>query len=556
MKKLIRIAFLLVVASIVVHAQQTVGLFSYDPVKSFNGLTLFSSMASKTTHLIDNCGREVHSWQSNAGAAFSVYLLPDGSLLRPEASMRTSHFNLGLSGGHIERMAWDGTVLWSFDIGSDTDCPHHDICPLPNGNILVLMWEVRSPEQVIAAGRPDSSAGECWSEKIVELKPVGTNDAEIVWEWHLWDHLIQDLDPAKAHYGSVSENPQRFSVNAIVPPKTFADWVHANGLHYDAERDEIVISCRIPSEFWVIDHSTTMSEAAGSTGGRSGKGGDFLYRWGNPQMYKQGSAENATLGHQHNVQFIRSGPNKTLGFIVFNNDAGSTSDPYSSVDFIYPPMNSDGSYALLDNKFGPEKADRRYTATPRESLYSAIISGAEILPNGNLLICAGTSGTFTEVDSTNTVVWKYVNPDCQGVFASQGQTPNFNSVFRCTRYPYNYPAFADKSLNASLPLELNPIPDNCVLAAAVNDILQSSTPTEELMGEELCTGMLHYSISASENVRVSLYDANARFVRDLHDGWKNSGTYTVDLRAMVGPGLYFIRTESAHGAGLRKVMIH
>jgi len=40
----------------------------------------------------------------------------------------------------------------------------------------------------------------------------------------------------------------------------------------------------------VIDHSTTTAQAAGHSGGTYGKGGDLLYRWGNPNAYQHGTA--------------------------------------------------------------------------------------------------------------------------------------------------------------------------------------------------------------------------------------------------------------------------
>ena len=52
-----------------------------------------------------------------------------------------------------------------------------------------------------------------------------------------------------------------------------------NAVDYNAEFDQLMISVHNLSEVWIIDHSTTTAEAAGHTGGRSGKGGDILYRW-------------------------------------------------------------------------------------------------------------------------------------------------------------------------------------------------------------------------------------------------------------------------------------
>ena len=46
-----------------------------------------------------------------------------------------------------------------------------------------------------------------WPDRIIEVKPVGTENAEIVWQWTFWDHLIQDYDSTKANYGVVSEHP-------------------------------------------------------------------------------------------------------------------------------------------------------------------------------------------------------------------------------------------------------------------------------------------------------------------------------------------------------------
>ena len=165
---------------------------------------------------------------------------------------------------------------------SETYHQHHDIEPLPNGNILILGWELKTGEEAISKGRDPLllEDGELWPEHIVEIEPDG-DGGNIVWEWHLWDHLIQDFDSSLVNYGVVSEHPELMNINYMGPGQNSsggkADWIHANSIDYNEELDQIIISSRALSEFWIIDHSTTKEEAASSSGGNAGMGGDILY---------------------------------------------------------------------------------------------------------------------------------------------------------------------------------------------------------------------------------------------------------------------------------------
>jgi hypothetical protein len=62
-----------------------------------------------------------------------------------------------------------------------------------------------------------------------------------------------------------------------------AFWNHMNSIDYNPTFDQIAMSVRGNSEVWIIDHSTTTAQAKGHTGGKYGKGGDLLYRYGNPE---------------------------------------------------------------------------------------------------------------------------------------------------------------------------------------------------------------------------------------------------------------------------------
>ena len=79
---------------------------------------------------------------------------------------------------------------------------------MPNGNILLIAWERKSQVEGIALGRQNLN-GEMWPEQIIEVMPTSPTTGEIVWEWHLWDHLIQDISPSMPNYGVISEHPRK-----------------------------------------------------------------------------------------------------------------------------------------------------------------------------------------------------------------------------------------------------------------------------------------------------------------------------------------------------------
>ena len=85
---------------------------------------------------------------------------------------------------------------------------------MPNGNVLVIAWDKKTAAEAVAAGRqPSSVQGQMLPDCILEVHPTGKTTGDIVWEWHAWDHLIQDLDKTKANYGDVSEHPELIDIN-------------------------------------------------------------------------------------------------------------------------------------------------------------------------------------------------------------------------------------------------------------------------------------------------------------------------------------------------------
>ena len=437
---------------------QTVGLMM-NTSKSFNGYTLFAPKHNNMIYLIDNQGRKVHQWKSDYEPGQTVYLKPNGNLLHC-CFTKNRGFTGGGEGGRIEEFDWDGKLIWEFTYSSNQYLSHHDIAPLPNGNILMLVVEKKSLDECISAGfNPEQLRdGQLYPDSIVEVQPTYPQGGKIVWQWHVWDHLIQDFDRTKANYGDVAKHPELIDVDCNGRGIS-AFWNHMNSISYNAKLDQILLSVRGCNEIWIIDHSTNQNEAKSHSGGRQGKGGDLIYRWGNPAAYKLGNMQNKQLIQQHDAQWIPDGYPGAGHITIFNN---GYERGYSSIEEIIPPIDASGHYLLEVGKpYGPEKPTWHYEAKKRTDFFSTEISGAHRLPNGNSLICAGVLGNLFEVTPQGETVWQYINPMVRGGILAQGEVSGkdvrghqFNAVFKVHHYAPDYPGFAGRNLTPKGVIEL------------------------------------------------------------------------------------------------------
>jgi hypothetical protein len=376
------------------------------PLNFSEGQILYSPMWATTTYLRHADGSLNRSWASSYFPGVAVWWLGDGTILR---TIRTgSGGGAGGSGGGVQKVEWDGTIVWDFRYNTNGVLTHHDVKSLPNGNVLLIAWETKTRAEAIAAGRnPSYVSNQGFKpDHIIEVQPTGPTSGTIVWVWHTWDHLIQDYDSSKANYGVVGDHPELIDVNYQTSTET--DWMHTNSIDYNQEFDQILISIHNFNEIWVIDHSTTTEEAAGHTGGNSGKGGDLLYRWGNPMTYDAGTTSDRKLFNQHDTSWIDKGCPGEGDILIFNNGANRPGSHYSTVDEITPPVNENGEYYLQPGSaYGPTAQTWIYTANPPTSFYAYHISGAWRLPSGNTLITNGETGLIFEVTPEGATVWQY-----------------------------------------------------------------------------------------------------------------------------------------------------
>ena len=452
------------------------------------GYTLYTPLGSKNTFLVDLQGRVVQRWTSAHGPS-SVYLCDDGSILRHERIEPNPVFQGGGICGRISRVSWEGKEVWSYTLVNEDQTTHHDARLLPNGNVLVITWDFRFREDVLAAGRDPARVTDkgLWPDALLEIKPTLPEGGEVVWEWHAWDHLVQDRDRAANDFAPLAANPGRIDVNydlrdttapsdeelarqkaleeemkalgysggdeeeeetpaaGAAPANAPAngvglDWMHTNTVDYDPVRDLIVLSSPHLSEIWILDHSTTTEQAAGRSGGKYGKGGDLLWRWGNPVNHGAGTKADQKLFFQHDVQFIPPGHPGAGNLLVFNNGQGNPAGERSVVLELALPLDPVKGFVREGPAFGPKEPVWSFSAP---DLYAAFISGCQRLANGNTLVIDGPKGRIFEVTREGKLVWDYLNP--------HGGDLNVNgadarALFRARRYAPDHPGLKGRTL--------------------------------------------------------------------------------------------------------------
>ena len=276
-------------------------------------------------------------------------------------------------------------MVWTYLINDEQRQVHHDFDVLPNGNLLCLVREYVPREEAIQNGRHPGKVDEegLWPDAVYEVRPPRDGKrGEVVWEWRAWDHLVQDFDESKSNFGSVQANPGRIDVNADhsdrspmtaeerarqreleqqmaalgyggegdgetddeYPLGSAPDWLHTNSVTAHPELDLIVLSVPELDELWVIDHSTTTEEAASSAGGRWGRGGEILWRWGNPRNYGAGDESDQQLYFQHDPTWVPGERPGELRLLVFNNGGDDPERDFSTVDELVLPFDADSGF--------------------------------------------------------------------------------------------------------------------------------------------------------------------------------------------------------------------
>jgi len=411
------------------------GLLKIDEERIYEGYTLIYPHNQPKAILLNNCGEIVHQWEDDNDfrPGNTAYLLESGDLIKAKRHLDFSNDSIwgGGAGAIVEGRSWDNQLLWSFELNNEKFRLHHDIEVLPNGNVLLLAWESITEEEAIDLGRDPTLIrfGELWGEKILEYDP-GLDS--VVWEWRVFDNVIQEYDSTKLNYGPVCEHPEKIDINRETTNGR-EDWLHTNSIDYNPITDEILLDVPFLSELWVFKRGT--------------KDEGLTFRWGNPANYC-GQESDQKLFNPHdghwNFDFLDESDFRYGKIAVFNNRYSINSSAAHLID----PYDENGAYYFSGDEFGPEEFLATYIYPSQDSILSASLSSIRSLPGGNTLLVYGKFGLVVELTSDNDIVWEYKLPLKKGEPASRSDMLEIddNLLFNATKYPKDFPAFKDKDM--------------------------------------------------------------------------------------------------------------
>ena len=446
-----------------------------DQAKAFAGYTLFG--VGSRTYLLDMEGRVVHTWPVGT----NPHLLDNGNIV--DASKDDPS---GFQG--FKEVDWDGRTVWEYAEKRSDYAPHHDWVRIHNQKLqapttLYIANKSITHPQAIAAGADPKNGPyeEGQMDAVVEVDLQGN----VVWEWCFFDHVVQDVDPAKPNYvgagKTIADYPGRINLNLPGRPLK-RDWLHCNSMDYNTESGHVVINS-VQGELYVIDHDGTFvaGDPKASIAKAASPAGDFRYRFGDPARYAQGepprvleNCDSATSGHKqmggaHDAHWIRPGLPGAGHLMVFNNGQYLYQrTPQSSALEINPFLDAGGrdtgkyvnppvaGYRREtydhDTHNQPRQISRQivwsYQSVNSHGFFSHIGSSVQRLPNGGTFICSDTEGHFFELTKDGKLAWEYINPVTRdGAAKVLGDVlPMVNSAFRAYRYAADHPAFKGRDL--------------------------------------------------------------------------------------------------------------
>lgn len=318
---------------------------------------LIGDMGTHNVYLVSVNGDTTHSWKTELPLKLVAMSYLDSCILISVDEDRTVPRER-IKNGKLQILDWESNVIWSYSPNTEQYSQHHDLEVLSNGNIMMILYDVKTIDEAIYRGRNPELLidSNLWSEKLVEIKPVGKDSVEIVWEWSVWDNIIQDFNSLLPNYGVIKDNPDKINLNYPYDGRRVGkdDWLHFNSISYNEDKKQIAVSSNRFGELYIIDYDTKK----------------IIFRWGNLLARGLGDSTDQRLFGVHDVSWVGD----TL--IMFNNGFERPDGEYSTIEKVI--------YTSFDNW----ESKTIYM----DSLFSKFMSGVEQIANDTYLVTLGMSG--------------------------------------------------------------------------------------------------------------------------------------------------------------------
>jgi hypothetical protein len=416
------------------------GTTIFDPQKTWSGYTIFDAPNGHGAILIDMNGNVVRQWKEIASAPGPFRIFPGGYVMGGNVPRRPHQETIALL-----QLDWDGNEVWRFDRMEQvrTQETENENGETEGGE---LVWSSRQHHDWQREGNPvgyyapdmepqvNSGKTLVLAHKNVTVSDISPKrleddyiyelswDGQVVWDWLASDHVDElgfSEEARNAIHRSVQFNDARQS----------ADWLHINSAAYlgpnrwydDGDLrfhpDNIMISSRTANIIAIINRN-----------------GNIVWRMGpdyteTPQLAKVGQV----IG-QHNPHLIPEGLPGAGNLLVFDNGGQGG---YGFSNPARPTgtnaMTRDSSRVLEINPVTLEIVwEYSLGGTERFNFYSAYVSNAQRLPNGNTLVNEGMDGRMFELTPEQEIVWEYVSP-----YFDDADVPS-HRVYRAYRVPYEW----------------------------------------------------------------------------------------------------------------------
>jgi len=222
----------------------------YNPKKSYAGFNL-GFYERRVPIIFDMQGRIVHSWPL-VRATGRVRLDREGRL----TVVGTDNL--------VKRYAWDGELIWYFQLPDAHNFPHHDVMLMENGNTMILAHD-----------------GHSHLDYLYEVN----RERDVVWEWWYEDHK-QELPAWEAD----STDPTHTNSIRELPPNR---WFSGGDERF--RPGNILMSSRSLNTIFIVDKQT----------------GEVVWQY------------SEEMDHQHEAVMVPEGQNGDGLIMVFNNGRDS-----------------------------------------------------------------------------------------------------------------------------------------------------------------------------------------------------------------------------------------